>query len=90
MAHTLTSLRNIRKNDKRRARNKSRRSALRSQMKKVVDALGRKDAKVSAEELKIAYALLDRAANSGLLHRNAVARYKSSLARRVNAAGSAT
>lgn len=62
------------------ARNRARRSELRTTMKRVRDAAKPEDA---AEKLKDAYALLDRAARTRLLHPNKVSRLKGQLARHV-------
>ncbi len=83
MAHTLSGAHNIRKNAAKRSRNKVVKSSLRTQMKKVLVAVGKKDKKASTEELSRAYGLLDRAAQKGVLHANAAARYKSRLADKV-------
>jgi small subunit ribosomal protein S20 len=83
LALTLTGVKNIRRNDRRRHRNKAIKSALRTQMRKVLESVKKKDKAASAEGLKAAYKLLDRAAASKTIHRNAAARYKSRLATKV-------
>jgi len=83
MAHTLTGLKNIRQNEKRRVRNKAIKSALRSQIRRVLEEVGKKDKPAAAKSLRAAYQLLDRAARKGVIHRNAAARHKSRLAGRI-------
>ena len=83
MAHTISGLKNIRRNENRRLRNRAEKSRLRGQMRKVLAAIAKKDKKASNDELKSAYRLLDRAASSKVIHRNAAARYKSRLAEKV-------
>lgn len=83
MAHTISGLRNIRRNDKRRLRNKAVKSEVRTGLKKVAEAVAKKDKTASAEALKAAYRLLDRAAAAKVLHKNAAARHKSALASKV-------
>jgi len=83
LAHTISGLKNIRRNENRRVRNKADKRRLRGQMRKVLAAIAKKDKKASNDELRAAYKLLDRAAASKVIHRNAAARYKSRLAGKV-------
>ena len=85
MAHTLSGMRNIRRNENRRVRNKAEKSRLRGQMRKVLTAVAKKEKSAASTELKAAYKLLDRAASAKVIHRNAAARYKSRLAEKVAA-----
>jgi len=85
LAHTISGLKNIRRNENRRLRNKTAKSRLRGQMRKVLAAVARKDKAASVGELKVAYKLLDRAASAHVLHKNAAGRYKSRLAAKVTA-----
>ena len=80
MAHTISALKQIRQNEKRRRRNHAVKSAVRTQLKKVLGAIAKKDKTASQQELVKAYRLLDKAAAKGVLHRNNVARHKSRLA----------
>jgi small subunit ribosomal protein S20 len=66
---------NMRKSRAATVRNRAQRSALRTALKKA------KSAQSSADDRRQAVSLLDRAARKGLIHRNAAARQKSSLAR---------
>jgi small subunit ribosomal protein S20 len=85
VAQTISALRQDKQSEKRRRRNHAVKSALRTQMKKVLAAVDKKDAKLSQESLVSAYKLLDRAVSKGVIHRNNAARHKSRLAARVNA-----
>ena len=85
MANTISALKRHRQSIIRGKRGHSVKSALRSQMRKVLDAVEKEDAKASQKELVEAYKLIDRAAVKGVLHRNNAARKKSRLAVRVNA-----
>ena len=87
MAHTLSGAHNIRRSEKRRLRNKSAKSALRTQIRKVLGAVEKKDKGVAQTELRAAYALLDKAARKGVIHANSAARHKSRLAARILALG---
>ena len=85
MANTISALKRHRQSEVRRKQGHSVKSALRSQMRKVLEAVKKEDAKASQKELFEAYRLLDRAAVKGILHRNNAARKKARLAARVNA-----
>jgi len=68
-----------------RKHNASRRSMMRTYMKRVIAAIAAGD----QEKAKAAYAdltpLLDRAATKGLIHKNKAARHKSRLAAQIKA-----
>ena len=85
MAHTISALRQYKQSEVRRQRNHAVKSELRTQMKKVLTAVEKKDAAASKVALSEAYALLDRAIGKGVIHKNNGARHKARLAARVNA-----
>ncbi len=87
MAHTLSGVRNIRRNEKSRLRNKAVRSELRGQMKKVLAAVAKKDKNASKTALQEAYRLLDKAVAKGVIHKNNASRHKSRLSAHVNTVG---
>jgi small subunit ribosomal protein S20 len=89
VAHTISALRQHKQSETRRQRNHAVKSELRTQMKKVLSAVDRKDAAASKSALNEAYALLDRAVGKGVIHKNNADRHKSRLAARVNSVGSA-
>jgi small subunit ribosomal protein S20 len=70
----------LRKSRAATVRNRAQRSALRTALKKA------KAASATPEEQVKAVSLLDRAARKGLIHGNAAARQKSSIAKRATAA----
>lgn len=74
-----------RQNVKRREVNKSNRSKLRTQIKKLRAALTGNDKKQSQELLQPTISLIDKAVNKGVLHKNTAARHKSRLTSRVDA-----
>lgn len=84
MAHSLSAKKRIRQNAKRRAANKAATSALKTRVRKVLDAAAAKDATTAEAAYRQACQLLDREADRGLLHKNAAARKKSRLAKRLN------
>jgi small subunit ribosomal protein S20 len=70
---------------KRRARNRSNLSRLKTQVKKLRAAIALKDAEAAAKLLPTTVASIDRASKLGVIHDNAAARNKSRLTRKVNA-----
>ena len=84
MPHTHSAEKQIRQSAKRRLRNRSAKSAIRTALLKNQAAAALKDATQSGgagDALRHAISLLDRAASKGILHRNTVARRKSALMR---------
>jgi len=73
----------VRQNEKRRAVNRSNRSNLRTQVKKLRTALTANDVNQSQELLTPTVSAIDKAVNKGILHKNTAARYKSRLSRHV-------
>lgn len=78
MPNTRSAKKRLRQNDKRRLRNKSQKSFLKTITKKIKEA----EAKGEAEEfLKKAYKAYDKAVSKGIIHKNNAARHKSRLTR---------
>ena len=84
MAHTISALRQHKQSEVRRQRNHAVKSELRTQMKRVLEAVTKKDAAACKTALSDAYRLLDRAVVKGVIHRNNASRHKARLAARVN------
>ena len=76
----------VRVQQRRRVINGQVRSRTRSAVKRAVRSLQRGDAGESTAAVGAAVSRLDRAAVKGLVHRNAAARTKSRLMKRLNAA----
>lgn len=74
----------VRQNEKRRNVNRSNKSKLRTQIKKLRSALGGSDAAQSQDLLIPTISLIDKAVNKGTLHRNTAARHKSRLTAHTN------
>lgn len=85
MAHSLSSKKRIRQNQTSRARNRARRSVLKSQLLACRTELQRGTPDTAQPILLKAFKALDQAGASGTIHRNAAARRKSRLAKRLNA-----
>ena len=84
MAQIKSQIKRIGTNEKARQRNVAYRSRISTQSKKVRVAVEKKDAKVAAEELKLAIKLIDKSVTAGVYTRNTAARKKSSLTKLVN------
>jgi small subunit ribosomal protein S20 len=85
MANTSSAKKAVRKIERRTAVNKSRRSEMRTYVRKVEEALAAKDAGAAAAALHEAEPKLARAAQNGIVHKNAVSRKISRLTKRVKA-----
>jgi len=79
MPNHKSAIKRVRQNEKRRAVNRSNRSDLRTQIKKLRSALTASDKAHSQELLTPTVSAIDKAVNKGVLHRNTAARYKSRL-----------
>lgn len=87
MANTAQAKKRARQAEAHRARNTAQRSAMRTQIKKVLKAVEGKDKPGAQQALREAAAVIDRAAKKGLIHKNNAARHKSRLNERVRAIG---
>lgn len=85
MANIKSAEKRWRQSEKRRLRNRSVRSAVRTAVRKAVEAI-QTDASNTEMAVRQAIRALDKAAEKGIIHRNAAARRKSRLMRRYNAA----
>ena len=84
MANHKSAEKRVRQNTKRNEINRSNRSKLRTQIKKLRSALAATDKKQSDELLVPTVSLIDKAVNKGLIHKNTAARYKSRLTKHVS------
>jgi small subunit ribosomal protein S20 len=85
MANTKSARKAVRKIARRTAVNKSRRSEMRTSVRKVEEALEAKNAEAAAEAMRGAEPLIARAAQKGVIHKNTASRKISRLAKRVKA-----
>jgi small subunit ribosomal protein S20 len=85
MANTKSAQKAVRKIARRTLVNKMRRSQMRTEVRKVEEALDAKDGAAAAEALRAAEPVLARAAQKGIVHRNAASRKISRLTKRVKA-----
>jgi len=85
VAHHASALKQQRQSRKHRARNRKNLSQLKTQVKKLRAAIAKGDAESARTLLPETVGQIDKAAKKGVVHDNAAARYKSRLAKRVNA-----
>jgi small subunit ribosomal protein S20 len=81
MPHSKSAKKRVKQNEKTRLKNKSLKSAMRSQVKKVSQAIADGDKETAKKELPRAMKLLDKAAKDNVIHENKAAREKSRLQR---------
>lgn len=86
MANTKSAIKRIRQNEKRRQRNRTVRSRLRTALKTARAAATTTGGDAGAAVL-LAIRTLDKAVTKGVIHRNTAARKKSALARSLNVHG---
>ncbi|BAO43956.1 30S ribosomal protein S20 [Thiolapillus brandeum] len=79
MANSLQARKRARQAEKRRAHNASRRSMLRTHIKKVVYAIEAGDKETASAAYKLVVPAIDNAVSKGLIHKNKAARHKSRL-----------
>jgi small subunit ribosomal protein S20 len=85
MPNTPSAKKRMRQDAVRRARNRSTKSALRTQMRKVREAITAKEVETSKTEFRALVKKLDRAAARNVIHPNRAARTKSRLSAAIKA-----
>ncbi len=87
MANIKQQKKRVLTNEKRRVRNKSIRSAVRTEIRKFNEIVASGDKTAAEEQLRIASRKLDKAVTKGVFHRNNAANKKSNMARALNKLG---
>ena len=87
MANTASARKRIRQTEKRTARNRARRSRVRTFLRKVEQAIAGGDKSQAQEAFRSAQPELQRAVTKGVFHRNTVARKLSRLSARIKVLG---
>lgn len=85
MANTSSAKKAVRKIERRAAVNRSRRSQMRTSLRKVEEALASGDPTAATAALASAAPLMMRAAQKGIVHKNTASRKVSRLSKRVRA-----
>ena len=84
MANIKQQKKRVLTNEKRRMRNKSVRSATRTEMRKFREAVESGDKAAAEKQLRVASRFYDKAVTKGTIHRNNAANKKSNMARALN------
>lgn len=79
-------LKRIRQSEKRRARNQSWESRIKTSVKKLEEALSKNDKELIQKFLNGAVKIINKAASKGVVHRNKASRKISRLMKKVNSA----
>ena len=82
MANIKSQIKRNKQNEKRRLRNKSVKSALKTAIRKFHEATAAGDAETANALLRDASRKLDKAASKGVIHKNQAANRKSGMAKR--------
>ena len=89
MANTDSARKRIRQTEKREARNKARKSRVRTYVRKLEEAIATGDKSAAQEAFRAAQPEMQRAVTKGTLHANTVSRKISRLSARVKSLGAA-
>ncbi len=84
MANIQSSKKDIKRNEKRRLRNQSTKTALKTYIKKAKLTLTQDNKEITTESVRLAVKALDKAAERNIIHKNQAARRKSRLMRAVH------
>ncbi len=87
MPNTASAKKRLRQNEKRRLHNRSAKSDMRTQIRRVRDAVKAGDNEQAQTEFRVAQKKIDQAASKNLIHKNAAARTKSRLVKLVKSVG---
>ncbi|MHB8903289.1 MAG: 30S ribosomal protein S20 [Thermoguttaceae bacterium] len=85
MPNTKSAKKQLRQDEELRVRNRSLRSELRTQCRKVREAIKSADLGQAETEFRVAVKKLDRAGARNIIHRNAAARLKSRMSAKIKA-----
>lgn len=85
MPNNLNAAKRLRQSQTRRLRNKSAKSTVRTSIKAFEKAVHDKDKDAAEKSYKTLVSLMDSAAGKGVFHKNAIARKKSRLYKKLSA-----
>ena len=86
MANIKSQIKRVKTNEKRRMRNKSVRSSVRTAVRKFREAVEAGNTEEAAALQRAAARALDKAASKGVIHKNQAANRKSAMAKRIDTA----
>ena len=84
MANIKSQIKRNRQNEKRRLRNKSVKSALKTAIRKFHEAHASGDTEAATTLMRVAGRKLDKAASKGVIHKNQAANRKSAISQKLN------
>ena len=85
MAHSLSAKKRVRQNVRRKTLNKSRRSQVKTQVKRFEAVLSEGNVATAEEQFRATVKRLDKAGTTSTMHKKTAARKKSRLAKKLNA-----
>jgi small subunit ribosomal protein S20 len=85
MPNTASAKKRLRQDTVRRVRNRSTKSSLRNQLRKVREAIAANEAEKADTEFRLLAKKLDKAASQNVIHANAAARTKSRVSAAIKA-----
>jgi len=85
VAHSLSAKKRIRQNAKAKARNRWRKDQIKEVVREFDSAIKANDKAKASEQLKVVFSKLDKVAARNTIHKNAAARKKARLAKKLNA-----
>lgn len=85
MAHSLSAKKRVRQNVRRKTLNKSRRSQVKTQVKRFEAVLSEGNVATAEEQFRATVKKLDKAGTTSTMHKKTAARKKSRLAKKLNA-----
>ncbi len=85
MAHSLSAKKRVRQNVRRKTLNRSRRSQVKTQVKRFEATLSEGNVAAAEEQFRATARKLDKAGTTSTMHKKTAARKKSRLARKLNA-----
>jgi len=85
VAHSLSAKKRVRQNARRKTLNRSRRSQVKTQTKRVEAALSEGNVATAQEQFRTVVKKLDKAGATSTMHKKTAARKKSRLAKKLNA-----
>lgn len=86
MANSASARKRIKQNERNRVRNRARKSAVKTETRKFLNAVQEGEVQVAKDAFATVQKTLDQVGAKGTFHKNTVARRKSRLAKRLNAA----
>jgi len=87
MANHKSAIRQWRKNLRRNQINRRNKSILRTQIKKLRDAIQNNDKETAENLLRETFSVIDKTVKKGAIHENSGNRYKSRLSRQISSIG---